>query len=73
MKTPYTQLIGLALISGAFLTSPLRASDDKTIAVGDRTITQGEVLYDSKKSDDASQGWKGIGNLPGFAAYLKLY
>jgi hypothetical protein len=67
MKTPYTQLIGLALISGAFLTSPLRASDDKTITVGDRTITQGEVLYDSKKSDDARQGWKGIDNLPGFA------
>jgi hypothetical protein len=67
MKTLHTRLIGLALISGAFLTSSLRASDDKTIAVGDRAITQGEVLYDSKKSDDASQGWKGIGNLPGFA------
>ena len=66
MKTPYTQLIGLALISGALLTSSLRASDDKTIALGDRAITQGEVLYDSK-NDDASQGWKGIGNLPGFA------
>ena len=67
MKTAYTQLIGLALISGAFLTSPLRASDDKPIEVGYRTITQGEVLYDSKKSDDAKQGWKGIANLPGFA------
>lgn len=67
MKTPYTQLIGLTLISGALLTSSLRASEDKTIALGDRTITQGEVLYDSKKSDQARQGWKGIDSLSGFA------
>ena len=67
MKTPYTQLIGLALISGALLTSSLRASDDKAIAVGDRAITQGEVLYDSKKSDQARQGWEGFYNLTGFA------